>query len=130
MKNWFFLLSLVLFVVLSACGEQAVRPTLPPPTPLVDAGVDEAASPTPAVAATFTPLPPPPTLAPPPTATSPPASPTPAAVLLLSPADFGADRNPLTGELVADPGVLERRPIAVKISNAPPSYVRPQIRPQ
>jgi hypothetical protein len=40
--------------------------------------------------------------------------------------DFGDERNPLTGELVADPTVLQRRPIAVKISNYPGNYVRPQ----
>lgn len=36
------------------------------------------------------------------------------------------DRNRLTGELVDDPAQLQRRPLAIKISNAPPSYVRPQ----
>lgn len=35
------------------------------------------------------------------------------------------DTNPLTGLPVSDPAVLERRPLAVKISNAPDS-VRPQ----
>jgi hypothetical protein len=35
-------------------------------------------------------------------------------------------RNPLTGELVEDPALLERRPLAIKISNAPASWVRPQ----
>jgi hypothetical protein len=34
--------------------------------------------------------------------------------------------NPLTGERVLDPAVLERRPIAVKVSNYPPQ-VRPQF---
>lgn len=33
--------------------------------------------------------------------------------------------NPLTGRAPADPGVLERRPLIIKISNAPP-LVRPQ----
>jgi hypothetical protein len=33
--------------------------------------------------------------------------------------------NPLTGQPVSDPGLLERRPMAVKIANAP-DYVRPQ----
>ncbi|MEZ4592474.1 MAG: DUF3048 domain-containing protein [Chloroflexota bacterium] len=40
--------------------------------------------------------------------------------------DFGDNRNPLTGELVDDPAQLQRRPLAIKISNAPPSFVRPQ----
>lgn len=39
--------------------------------------------------------------------------------------DFPADVNPLTGETVADPAVLQRRPLAVKVSNYPP-VVRPQ----
>ena len=47
-------------------------------------------------------------------------------VALLSPDDFGSDRNPLTGELVDDPAVLQRRPLAVKISNSPANFVRPQ----
>ncbi|MCA9928591.1 MAG: DUF3048 domain-containing protein [Anaerolineales bacterium] len=71
-------------------------------------------------------LPPPPTIAPVPTATQPPEPVDPNAITLLTPADFGSDRNPLTGELVDDPAVLQRRPLAVKISNAPPIYVRPQ----
>jgi hypothetical protein len=39
--------------------------------------------------------------------------------------DFPPDVNPLTGLKVSDPAVLERAPLAVKVSNAPPS-VRPQ----
>ncbi len=38
---------------------------------------------------------------------------------------FGAGVNPLTGQMVADPSTLARRPLAVKISNAP-DLVRPQ----
>jgi hypothetical protein len=38
---------------------------------------------------------------------------------------FAADENPLTGEKVTTPAVLERRPVFVKVSNYPP-YVRPQ----
>jgi len=38
---------------------------------------------------------------------------------------FAADVNPLTGAKVTDPNVLNRRPLAVKISNYPPE-VRPQ----
>jgi Protein of unknown function (DUF3048) N-terminal domain/Protein of unknown function (DUF3048) C-terminal domain len=41
------------------------------------------------------------------------------------PFDFPPDVNPLTGLKVDDPQVLARRPLAVKISNAPP-LVRPQ----
>ncbi|GAB4529113.1 MAG: DUF3048 domain-containing protein [Anaerolineae bacterium] len=43
----------------------------------------------------------------------------------LGPRDFPPGINPLTGLPVDDPAVLERRPIVVKISNAPP-LVRPQ----
>ncbi len=39
--------------------------------------------------------------------------------------NFPDDMNPLTGEIVDDPAVLDRRPIALKISNYPP-LVRPQ----
>jgi hypothetical protein len=60
-----------------------------------------------------------------PTSTLPAAS-TEEAVTLLTVADFGTERNRLTGEVVADPAQLQRRPLAIKISNAPPSYVRPQ----
>ncbi|NMB87404.1 MAG: DUF3048 domain-containing protein [Chloroflexi bacterium] len=38
---------------------------------------------------------------------------------------FSAGTNPLTGQPVTDPGLLNRRPVMVKISNYPPS-VRPQ----
>lgn len=40
-------------------------------------------------------------------------------------APFPESVNPLTGETVSDPAVLARRPLAIKISNAPP-IVRPQ----
>jgi hypothetical protein len=53
-------------------------------------------------------------------------TPTPTPVFLTTEEDFGGERNPLTGELVDDPAVLQRRPIAVKISNSPAEYVRPQ----
>jgi hypothetical protein len=43
----------------------------------------------------------------------------------LGPVDFPLNVNPLTGLEVADPNVLNRRPIIAKISNAPP-LVRPQ----
>ena len=41
------------------------------------------------------------------------------------PVNFPADVNPLTGLKVADPFLLERRPLAIKVSNLP-RYVRPQ----
>jgi hypothetical protein len=42
--------------------------------------------------------------------------------------EFPPDVNPLTGQKVADPNVLNRRPLAIKISNYPP-FVRPQHGP-
>jgi hypothetical protein len=66
---------------------------------------------------------PPPSETPPsPTAT---ATPVPLAPGAIGPVNFAADVNPLTGLVVEDPTVLERRPLVVKISNAPP-LVRPQ----
>lgn len=52
------------------------------------------------------------------------ATPTPPAGLI-GPDNFPENVNPLTGETVSDPAVLDRRPVAVKISNYPP-IVRPQ----
>lgn len=40
--------------------------------------------------------------------------------------EFNDGRNPLTGEVVSDPAYLRRRPLAVKLSNAPAVYTRPQ----
>lgn len=59
--------------------------------------------------------------------TDPPAPvvmPTPVPFVLSAPQDFPPEINPLTG-LPADPALLERRPLIVKISNAP-AIVRPQ----
>ncbi len=124
MKRWLFLLSTVtLLMMVIACGGQAeTTPTAvtPPPT-LENTAV---APPTTAPAVTVT-LPPPPTIAA--TATNTPeAAPEASGLNLLTTADFGTDRNPLTGELVDDPAQLQRRPLAIKISNAPPGFVRPQ----
>lgn len=54
-----------------------------------------------------------------PTATSTPVN-------LLSSGDFNENRNPLTGEEVSVLSDLDRRPLAIKISNAPAKWVRPQ----
>jgi hypothetical protein len=45
---------------------------------------------------------------------------------LIGPDSYEPDVNPLTGQVVANPSVLNRRPLAVKISNSPAQYVRPQ----
>jgi hypothetical protein len=44
---------------------------------------------------------------------------------LIGPDAYPPNVNPLTGQAVADPALLEQRPVVVKISNAPP-LVRPQ----
>lgn len=44
---------------------------------------------------------------------------------LIGPDNFPPNVNPLTGQIVANPSVLARRPLAIKISNAP-AIVRPQ----
>jgi len=72
--------------------------------------------------------PPPPTSTPAPTS-EPEQTPESTAVPLpegwLGPENFADDINPLTGEAVEDPAMLQRRPIAIKISNFP-VLVRPQ----
>jgi hypothetical protein len=115
-----------LFLLVACGGEEPVVATLIP-TVISDTAVTAVPTPTTSLPETATPLPPPPTIAPIPTSTSAPEEVSVSdAILLLSPADFGDDRNPLTGEVVDDPSVLQRRPLAIKISNAPPNYVRPQ----
>jgi len=129
------LLLLHLFTVLlllnAACGGDEAAPATPIPPVAEEAEAAPAAAAPPAdPTATLIPTqpPPPPTIAPVPTSTLPAASPTPAVevINLFTPEDFGTDRNPLTGELVSDPALLERRPLAIKISNAPAQFVRPQ----
>lgn len=88
---------------------------------------------TPSPTHTSTPLPtntptatPTPTNTPSPTPTAAPTS-TPTPIILLEVEDFEeAGRNRLTGELVEDEELLERRPILCKISNSPKEFVRPQ----
>jgi hypothetical protein len=66
-----------------------------------------------------------PTNTPPPTYTpSPTFTPTPASTP--TPTPWPANVNPLTGEVVSDPSLLERVPVAIKVSNWPGQYVRPQ----
>jgi len=131
-RRWIFVLIVVMpFVVLVSCKQP--DPVPPPPTSLAATGAPvptlEPAEPVstsaPAVVVTveqtF-----PATDAPQPTATIIAPTATPAPINLLSAGDFGDNRNPLTGEEVVDPAQLDRRPLAIKISNAPPKWVRPQ----
>lgn len=135
LKTLQLIILFVMVTALVACGGQ----DNPNPvnaaavdSPTVVAAVETAVPPT-ATATLPSPVVPTNTLPPPavvnnePTATVPPTpTATPAPVALYSKADFGTDRNPLTGELMADPSVLQRRPIAIKISNNPPQFTRPQ----
>jgi hypothetical protein len=79
------------------------------------------ATPTP----TRTPAPLVPTAKLPPTPTPPPAH-TPPPEFTATPTPLPENVNPLTGEVVADTSMLERVPVAIKISNWPGQYVRPQ----
>lgn len=115
-----------LLVLLVACN-QADEQSLPTLAPVLSIATPDA----PTIAPTFTPEPTAVTLS---TATPfstvtpvPTSEPTTAALLLLAALeDFGEDRNPLTGEIVAEPANLLRRPLAIKVSNSPPQYARPQ----
>ncbi len=122
---------LAIIFLLAACGGGSEPGEIPPPP--TSAMATAAAE----VAATISPVPPTPTAVvtlPPaiitPTATeappTPEVTPTPDTVVLAAEAAAFVGRNPLTGEEVADPESLNRRPIAVKLSNAPADYTRPQ----
>lgn len=121
MRNWKLVVTVVCCLYFAlACGGGAATPPAPiPATPAPGTATAAAGSAT---------LPAAPTVAANATGTAPvTATPgDPNAITLLAKADFGNDRNPLTGELVEDPALLQRRPLAIKISNAPPVYVRPQ----
>jgi hypothetical protein len=97
-------------------------------TALISAGCGAAVLPTAVPTATPTRTPPAstntPTPAPPTDTPTPTHTPTPA--YTPTPTPWPEDVNPLTGERVNDPSVLERVPVALKISNWPGQYVRPQ----
>lgn len=122
-------------LLLAACGGNG--PTSgeipsPPTSALATAAAE--------VAATISPVPPTATSTvvatiPPPAVVSPQATeapptpemtPTPDTITLAADSAAFVNRNPLTGEEAADPADLQRRPIAVKLSNAPADYTRPQ----
>lgn len=121
-----------LILLLAACGNQeAALPTSAPPAV---GNTNTAVPPTTAPTATETSLPEPVTVstAVPPTAAvaenaaneTPSPTSTQAIPGMIGPDNFPEDVNPLTGLVVADPEMLERRPIAVKVSNI--ARVRPQ----
>lgn len=123
-KRYPGLLLLLVLLFLAACSQDPATPTLQATATEEEIAQEAAPSETPQPSATATEAPTE-TATPEPTATvTPTATPTP--LLLLSPEDFGEERNPLTGELVEEPENLQRRPIAFKISNSPAEFVRPQ----
>jgi len=76
---------------------------------------------------TRTAAPPTPTATPPPPPTSTPTlTPTPTPEFTPTPTPWPENVNPLTGEVMPDSSVLERVPVAIKVSNWPGQYVRPQ----
>ncbi len=140
-STW-FLFALVLGVVfLTACGSN----TAVSPTP-ISANAQPSATPTILSQPAATTAPPPAIVvtenesvtagsSPPPAPTAVPITdPTPTSTGIPAPTidipglvgpDFPENINPLTGELLSDLSVLARRPLAIKISNAP-AIVRPQ----
>lgn len=127
-----FLPLIVLVLLLAACGGGSQPGEIPPPPTealaTAEAEVAVTISPIPPTATAPATLPPPAVVSPqvteaPPT---PEVTPTPETIVLAADAGAFTDRNPITGEVAADPATLQRRPIAVKLSNAPADYVRPQ----
>ncbi|MGB3716248.1 MAG: DUF3048 domain-containing protein [Candidatus Promineifilaceae bacterium] len=136
-RNLFlYIIFVLVLITLSACSEDAGQPEDEQQDPASQSETEsqsgEEASPTAIfIAPTATiigsglGLPPTSTMSAPPSPTPLPitevAEPTP-----LNPEEFDGVRNPLTGEPVEDAAQLERRPLAIKISNAPALWVRPQ----
>lgn len=125
---------LVALVLLVACGGQPEVQNTVAPTQLAAQQTDVAAPPAGATAtvASNQPLATPPPLvstpqAPPTVTVAAPVAAEPTAAIpgLIGPDNFPPGVNPLTGLAVSDPALLERRPLAIKISNYPP-VVRPQ----
>ena len=103
------LLRLLMAALLAACA--SARPTATSPAP----ATATVASTSPAPALTPTRAFPGPTV----------IAPTPELPTQLGPDNFPPDVNPLTGLTVADPAILNRRPLAVKVAEFP-RRVRPQ----
>ena len=107
----------LLLIALAACNTPTApaAPTAPTAAPVA------VATQRPIIKPTVTPLASP-TLAPTSTPAATPTA-TPDSRIMTT---FAADVNPLTGEQVADPAVLNRRPLAIKIGNSIETGVRPQ----
>ena len=120
--------SVLLAGLLLGCQTSQTPPAASPPaaSPMATSGdVAATAGVVPSATATAAPLVSTPTPLPTTTAEAVVATPTQPIPGLIGPDNFPENVNPLTGEVVADPAVLERRPLAIKISNYPP-VVRPQ----
>lgn len=102
--SWYILFTLT---ALSACAGPAKAPPTGAPSPTASIVPAETLAPT----LIPTPIPSP--------------TPDPSALVPIGPDSFPPNVNPLTGLTVSDPSVLARRPLLIKISNAPP-VVRPQ----
>jgi hypothetical protein len=115
-----FFLIFTLAILLAACNGQQPTPTttsIPSQTSLPT----QSPQPEPAATATATLSP-----TPKPTATVPTPTPTPTELpKQVGPANMPADVNPLTGLVMADPTLLDRRPVAIKVNIVPRSYTRP-----
>ncbi len=131
------LLGLSLTLLLAACANNEKQGITPPVstverTPIVEASPEQADAGAEVVAtipvqvATATLLVLPPTITPQPTADIPPTATATATAVpgQIGPDNFPEDVNPLTGESVQDPAILNRRPLAVKVANT--ARVRPQ----
>jgi hypothetical protein len=105
--------SLVWIILLAACGQKNQSPT-PPAAPTLQLTATSTTQPSATPTSTATPTETP-TIAP--TATP--------APVIYGPKDFPAGINPLTGQQVADPAILNRRPVAVKINIVPRTTNRP-----
>lgn len=98
---------LITMALLSSCGRSFPAPTSAP-TDAIPIRAEETPTPLPATPTpTLTETVPAPTLTPAPTRTPEPIS--------VGPSDFPSNVNPLTGLVVEDPALLDRRPIGIKI---------------
>ncbi len=125
-----WVLIMACFVLLAGCLPETPDVPDQTPAPVVTQSEATQSQPTATDQATTLPsatLPPTQTPTPPPTETpAPTPTPTPTSTpVVLGPTGFPDNVNPLTGLVVADPALLNRLPLLVKVSNIPRN-VRPQ----
>ena len=113
------LIGAIMLLTLVACGKGDAQPTITSTIPQVpNTQTPSPIPPTETVTATLEPTT---TGTPEPTSTAQP--------VIYGPTNFPDGINPLTGLQVADPDLLERRPIAVKINIVPRLSVSPALWP-